>query len=107
MSGFDAVDGSHRRHLGAKLVVPFDELKLLLLAITPRQSRLVSTSGMAPASDIQMAMSGFELISSAMPSASDVADSRSIRGLLTRFGHSEDGIYRDQLRRIPVFRASA
>ncbi len=52
--------------------------------LTPRQSRLVSTSGMAPASDIQMAMSGFELISSAMPSASDVSGSLDVRGLLTQ-----------------------
>ena len=34
--------------------------------------------------DIPAVMSGFELISSAIPSASDVADSRSIRGLLTQ-----------------------
>jgi hypothetical protein len=57
--------------------------RLPVLARTYRQSRLCGTSAMAPGSDIPAAMSGFELISSGIPSGSDVADSPGIRGVMT------------------------
>ncbi len=56
------------------------------LAITYRQSHRRGTSAMAPGSDIPAAMSDFELISSALPPGSDVADSPGIRGVMTQSG---------------------
>ncbi len=57
-----------------------------MLARTYRQSHRRDTSAMAPGSDIPAAMSNFELISSALPPGSDVADSPSIRGVMTHSG---------------------
>ncbi len=63
-------------------------LECPLLAKTYRQSRRRGTSAMASGSDIQAAMSDFELISSALPPGSDVTDSPGIRGVMTRSRHS-------------------
>jgi len=57
-----------------------------LMAITYRQSRSRGMSAMAPGSDIPAAMSAFDLISSALPPGSDVADSLGLRGVLTLSG---------------------
>ncbi len=57
------------------------------MAKTYRQSRRRGTSAMAPGSDIPAAVSGFELIYSALPPGSDIADNPGIRGVMTQSGH--------------------
>ncbi len=60
----------------------------LLSAITCRQSHLLGTSGLVPASDIHLPMSALPRFSSASPPTPDVADPLRIRGVLTQPGHS-------------------
>ena len=68
------------------------------MAKTYRQRSLRGTSAMAPGSDIPAAMSAFDLISSALPPGSDVANSPGIRGVLTHNG-SRDSHIRDTFNR--------
>ncbi len=75
------------RHLGAKMRLMLRSGLSLLMAMTYRQRRLRATSAMASGSDIPVAMSDFELISSALPPGSDVTNSPSIRGVMTQPGH--------------------
>jgi hypothetical protein len=61
-------------------------LECLFLAITRRQSLVRCTSGVASASDLPAAMSGFGLIPSGYPPGPDVADYPSVRGKVTLSG---------------------
>ncbi len=82
-TGIDPPSGSIRPPAWPEFYGGDKVLEGPLLARTYRQSRRRDTSAMAPGSDIPAAMSDFELISSALPPGSDVADSPDVRGLLT------------------------
>ena len=60
-----------------------------VMAKTRRRSQLLTMSGMASASDLLTAMSGFEWIPSGMHSGPDLTASRRVRGKMTHRGHSE------------------
>ncbi len=92
MTAVDAVDGSHPPASRCQNAVSIDGPECRFLAKTYRQRHLCGTSAMAPGSDIPAAMSDFELISSALPPGSDIADSPGIREVMTRLGHCNDHV---------------
>ncbi len=84
---FDALDRSQPRasQCGYSLMNLWCGLSPLL-ARTYRQSHLLGTSGLVPASDIHLPMSALPRFSSASPPTPDVADPLRVRGVLTLSG---------------------
>ncbi len=58
MSATDAVDGSHHRHLGAKVQCRMTGRECLLLAKNGLSGHVVGTAALPPTADIQNLMSG-------------------------------------------------
>ncbi len=74
MTACDAVDGSHRRHLGAKLRCRLMDRLCPVLATTRRTGHVHLTSGLPPKDDIAEPMSGFTPSMSGLSPEADVGD---------------------------------
>ncbi len=72
MSASDAVDGSHHRHLGAKVQCRMMGRECLLLVNNGLCGHVAGTSAYPPTADIRWPMSAFVPIASALPPGADI-----------------------------------